>query len=243
MSLFESPFETLFQRFWKSRLAAFAFEGAQATGWWRDMYRELIDVALATGPAIADASSALDVGCGEGLGTRILAERFRRVVGVDISEHMVSRSRAHAAAADVTNAEYRTADATSLPFADDSFDMVTATSVVYLTADSTRTLAEMGRVCRPDGRVASFDPSPRLTLPRALGGVLRGEICGRAPLRATLFLIGWVAASRLNHRFSPADMTRMLSAAHLRVEHLETRHRGMVLFTIGRPQKRHPPML
>ena len=53
---------------------------------------------------------------------------------------------------------------TSLPFADDSFDLVLSVAVMHHIAapdDVRRTLAEMVRVARPGGRVLVWDHNPR----------------------------------------------------------------------------------
>lgn len=69
---------------------------------------------------LADGARVLDLGCGDGVKTRRLAERFE-VVGVDISPEQLRLARA--AAPEVTFVE---ADFTELDFAPESFDAVTA---------------------------------------------------------------------------------------------------------------------
>lgn len=227
---------SLLEAFWKNRLVAAAFENAQVTSWWKRVYEDLVDAAAGPDPRGARSlSDALDVGCGEGLGTRVLAARFTRVVGVDISANMIRRARLHADRAGLSNAEYREADIRCLPFRDNSFDLVTSTSLVYFLPDPVSALREMARVCRPDGRVASFDPAKELTLRRAMAAIADGEVRGQASGRAALFLIGWAAASRLSRRFSREDVLELLASAGLQPVLVEPRCRGMVLFTIATP--------
>jgi 2-polyprenyl-3-methyl-5-hydroxy-6-metoxy-1,4-benzoquinol methylase len=72
-----------------------------------------------------DGLSGLDVGCGEGHNTRLLAERGARMTGIDISERFVR----HAREAEVRRPfgiDYKLASAVDLPFGEASFDFATA---------------------------------------------------------------------------------------------------------------------
>lgn len=101
----------------------------------------------------------LDVGCGTGALASRLAGAGYDMAGVDPSEGMlrVLRSRAPGIRAEQ-------ASGTSLPFADDSFDLVLSVAVMHHIAepgDVRRTLAEMVRVARPSGRILIWDHNPR----------------------------------------------------------------------------------
>lgn len=232
----------LMDAIWKTRFMAAVFENAQVTSWWGRVFEELVDAA--SGPSGSDEpttlSDALDVGCGEGMGSRVLAKRVPRIVGVDISAHMVRRARRHADRAGLANTEYREADACRLPFPDQSFDLVTSTSLVYLLPDPAGVLRELGRVCRAGGRVASFDPARGLTLRRAATAIAGGEVEGRASTRAAFFLIGWVGVSLLHRRFSREEVLGLMAVAGLEPVLVETRCRGMVLFSVGTPARTTP---
>jgi SAM-dependent methyltransferase len=90
--------------------------------------------------------SFLDVGCGRGeLLERVHDALGARVVGLDQSEHMVELARARGCEAVV-------GDAQALPFADGSFDCVSAAWMLYHVPDVDRALAEFARVLRPGGR-------------------------------------------------------------------------------------------
>ncbi len=95
---------------------------------------------------------ALDVGCGPGPLTRVLAERLGadNVAAVDPSEPFVAACRSRVPAADV-----RVAVAEELPFAANEFDVVLAQLVVQLMDDRDRGVREMARVARPGGVVAA----------------------------------------------------------------------------------------
>ncbi len=102
---------------------------------------------------------ALDVGCGTGaLAQRLAASGFD-VVGVDPSEGMLDVMRRRSP--EVTAVQ---ASAMSLPFVNDSFDLVLTVAAIHHIADARdvrSTLAEMVRVCRPSGRVLIWDHNPR----------------------------------------------------------------------------------
>lgn len=95
----------------------------------------------------ARPESILDVGCGEGVITSAWAERLAgaRVVGVDL-EH--PRLRAEWESLARPGLEFRAADATSLPFSTDEFDVAAAIESLEHIADPGSVLAEMARVAR-----------------------------------------------------------------------------------------------
>ena len=91
----------------------------------------------------------LEVACGTGRFTVLLAEQGADVVGMDISEAMLEqgRAKAHAAGVEAT-LEFMQADAGRLPFPDDHFDSVFAMRFFHLAPDPEAFIAEMRRVSR-----------------------------------------------------------------------------------------------
>jgi arsenite methyltransferase len=104
---------------------------------------------------IGEGSYVLDVGCGAGQTPCYLARRHGcSVVGVDILEAMIERSRERAEREGVTDkVEFRVADAQDLPFEDDIFDAVITESVTVFPEDKERTVSEYARVTKPGGYV------------------------------------------------------------------------------------------
>ncbi|MBM3190054.1 MAG: thiamine diphosphokinase, partial [Chloroflexi bacterium] len=90
---------------------------------------------------------ALDVGTGTGLYAVALAGQGLHVTGLDSSEAMLSVARAKPAP--VT---WQQGDAASLPFGDESYDLVLCITGLEFMADYRRALAEMYRVLAPGGR-------------------------------------------------------------------------------------------
>jgi SAM-dependent methyltransferase len=95
----------------------------------------------------AAPASVLDVGCGEGVLTLEWAERLGegRIVGIDLDD---DKLRAEWAARRRPNLEFRTEEATRLPFADDEFDMATAIEVLEHVPEPEVTLGEMARLAQ-----------------------------------------------------------------------------------------------
>lgn len=103
---------------------------------------------------IAADSVCLDVGCGDaGTSGPWLTDHTARYVGVDVSEPAVSMARA--AGFDVR----LISDATSLPFADGSFDVVTCIEVFEHLFAPDRAAAEIARVLRADGLLIATVPN------------------------------------------------------------------------------------
>jgi arsenite methyltransferase len=104
---------------------------------------------------IIDGSYVLDVGCGVGLTPSYLAKRYGcRVMGVDIRESMVERSREQALAQGVTElTEFQVADAMGLPFDEGTFDVVLSESVLAMVADKAKALSEYLRVLKSGGYI------------------------------------------------------------------------------------------
>jgi SAM-dependent methyltransferase len=94
----------------------------------------------------------LDVGCGDAALVVALAQRGARVTGVDVDPNVVSAGRARAAASGVAS-DILQGDIRALPFADDSFDIVLAVTVLCFVDDAGRAVREMIRVLHPGGRL------------------------------------------------------------------------------------------
>ncbi|XP_037345460.2 putative methyltransferase DDB_G0268948 [Pungitius pungitius] len=93
---------------------------------------------------------AVDLGCGTGQNSRLLAPHFQEVVGIDISECQLEEARAVPGYPNVT---YRKGTAEELPFPDCSVDLLAAASAAHWF-DQSRFLAEANRVLKPGGCVA-----------------------------------------------------------------------------------------
>lgn len=97
----------------------------------------------------------LDVGCGNGAFTEMVAERCAplAITGIDPSEEQLSFARQRPA---LHAAAFRQADAMALPFADGAFDVAVMPLVIFFVPDPAKGVAEMSRVVGGGGLVTAY---------------------------------------------------------------------------------------
>jgi ubiquinone/menaquinone biosynthesis C-methylase UbiE len=107
--------------------------------------------------AFSPASRVLEVGCGTGALTRVLAcwPGVESVVGVDPAPLLLERARVLSDG--LENVSYQEGDGRSLPFPDATFDVVVFDSTLCHVPGPERAVAEAFRVLREDGVLAVFD--------------------------------------------------------------------------------------
>ena len=110
--------------------------------------------AIAAVAAAGKRPRVLDLGCGDGRISALLADAGGEVTGLDPSE--VALERARRARPDLHF--LRPADDGSLPLPDASFDVVVAVNVLEHVADTQRLMSEVRRVLVPGGRLAVAVP-------------------------------------------------------------------------------------
>jgi ubiquinone/menaquinone biosynthesis C-methylase UbiE len=102
----------------------------------------------------------VDLGSGGGFDCFIAAAQVGPeglVVGIDMTEEMLDRSRAAATAMGLRNVEFRQGVIESLPIEDGSVDVVISNGVINLCADKRQVFAEISRALRPGGRLQFAD--------------------------------------------------------------------------------------
>ena len=184
-------------------------------------------------PHLRPGMRLLDVGCGVGSITLDLAELVApgKVVGVDQDASQIEIARASAASRGLTNTRFQTGSAYELPFADSSFDVALAHTLLFHLSDHPRALGELRRVLAPGGLVAISDDhwGTWLIAP------------DDAPMRRALdkFIIKGLIAAGANPFYSPHLRGLLLEAGFARVEGFalapetsgtleETRHMALV---------------
>ena len=124
---------------------------ATAYGLFTGRFSEPLSREFADVVALTPGQRVLDVGCGPGALTQVLAERLGppAVSAVDPSVAYVEAARAR-----LPGVEVRRAAAESLPYAAGTFDAALAQLVVHFMVDPVAGLREMARVTKPAGVVA-----------------------------------------------------------------------------------------
>ncbi|HAY84610.1 MAG TPA: hypothetical protein DCY42_06715 [Chloroflexi bacterium] len=145
-----------------------------------------------------NGQSALDVGCGPGLLPALLGREGVRAFGIDQDTEMLRNTLHPGIAAGA---------ATQLPFADHTFDLVTASNLLYLNPEPLPILAEMIRVLRVGGWICLLNPSERMTVREAERLAEARKLEGLA--RDTLLNYGQRAED--NYRWDAQDLQAMLA--------------------------------
>ena len=129
-------------------------------------YTTALGSAMADFADVEPGMTALDVGCGPGALTAVLAER---VGAASVAAAEPSEPFAEACRSRLPGVKVVSASAEALPFADAAFDVTLSQLVVNFMGDARAGVREMARVTRPSGVVAScvWDYAGEMTLLRA----------------------------------------------------------------------------
>lgn len=98
---------------------------------------------------IKASDDVLECACGTGLLSGAIAAQCRHLVATDFSEKMLRRARKKHR--HLPNVEFRWGNILEIDFPRDRFDIVVAANVIHLLEEPHQALAEMSRVCRPNG--------------------------------------------------------------------------------------------
>src|SRR6266542_4315200 len=96
-------------------------------------------------------ASLLEVGCGMGTDLLQFARGGANVTGVDLTPRSIEISRQHLSVYD-ERGDFAISDCETLPFADDSFDVVYSNGVLHHTPNTAGAVREVHRVLRPGGQ-------------------------------------------------------------------------------------------
>ena len=185
----------------------------------------------------ADAN-VLDLACGTGDLAFAAAERAPRgaVLGVDASVAMIDIARARAAHARAGHVRFAVGDVSALDVPTASVDAITAGYALRNVPDYRRGIAEIARVLKPGGVVATLDfYRPRSALWRRVflsylsaAGNLVGWLWHREPV-----VYGYIARS-IDHFVSWQEFSASLVAHGMRVERVRTKLLGGVALHFAR---------
>ncbi len=120
----------------------------------------------------------LDVACGVGATTRLMARRFALdAVGLDISKSNLAKARETSAADPPAQIEFIDGSAARLPCAEESFEAVVCECDVSTFPDQPCVLAEFARVLKPGGVVGLSDVVVEDALPDDIAGRIAPWTC------------------------------------------------------------------
>ena len=120
--------------------------------------------------SLRQGERVVDVGSGAGFDSFVAAHqvgRTGRVVGVDMTDEMLSKSRTTAALLGWEQVEFRQGLAENLPVEDGWADVVISNGVINLCADKQAVFNEIHRVLRPGGRLQFADIANGRPVPEA----------------------------------------------------------------------------
>lgn len=171
--------------------AAFAGASVDAMRVYDDLIATLFapwaqDIVRRVDPAAG--ASALDIACGPGTVSRVLADRIGvsgRVVATDISPAMLEIAQAKPGPAGAAPIEWVVSPAAPLDVPDDSFDVVTCQQGLQFFPDKSAALSEMRRALRDGGRAvvtfwAAVEDQPLFAIVRdAVEAVMGSTIAAR----------------------------------------------------------------
>ncbi len=132
------------------RILSFGYDIFPLGPWTRSLQRKVIFIMR---PRPNEA--ILDVGCGTGAALRMLLRRHHRgkLAGVDLSPQMLRKARRKLG----LDADLRLADAASLPFRTENFDIVMSTAAFHHFPEPGKAVQEMARVLKRGGRLYIAD--------------------------------------------------------------------------------------
>jgi arsenite methyltransferase len=119
---------------------------------------------------LAKGEHVVDVGSGGGFDSFVAVHQVGasgKVIGVDMTEEMLAKSRSTARALGVANVEFREGLAEHLPVEDNWADVVISNGVINLCADKRAVFSEIWRVLRPGGRLQFADIANGKPVPEA----------------------------------------------------------------------------
>ena len=119
---------------------------------------------------LAKGEQVVDVGSGGGFDSFVAAHQVGatgKVVGVDMTDEMLAKSRSTVKKLELNNVEFREGFAEALPVEDSWADVVVSNGVINLCANKKMTFSEIYRVLRPGGRLQFADIANGKPVPEA----------------------------------------------------------------------------
>ncbi len=152
-------YEQANQTYWTDRAQSYSdqhigeLRGAQHSAWAQELDQHLIELA----PNKERFSvSVLDIGCGPGFFSIILAELGYNVTAIDYTNSMLDQAKANARSASV-DVEFHQMNAEELTFEDHAFDAVVSRNLTWNLPHPSNAYHEWERILRPGGIMLNYD--------------------------------------------------------------------------------------
>jgi 2-polyprenyl-3-methyl-5-hydroxy-6-metoxy-1,4-benzoquinol methylase len=107
----------------------------------------------------------LDIACGTGFGSDLLAEKASRVIGGDIDAHTIEKNKS---IWNRTNLDFQKLDATQLPFEEDTFDVLISFETIEHSTQYEAMLSEFKRVTKKGGLLFISTPNIYMNSPTGM---------------------------------------------------------------------------
>ena len=153
--------------------------------YYKDLRRSSNDLSghysrLAGKLGVADGSQVLDVACGSGEWLKTIRKLSAKVAGIDISDKAIDICKD-----EMPDGEFACGPAESLPFPDDTFDLVTCLGSLEHFVDQKAAIADMVRVSKPSADVLILVPNAEFLTYRL--GLYKGT--NQKDIKETLYSI------------------------------------------------------
>ncbi|HWX78149.1 MAG TPA: methyltransferase domain-containing protein [Candidatus Acidoferrales bacterium] len=187
-------------------------------------YRRVLERFL-TELELKPSETILEVGCGSGVFTRLLAQRTEganSITGLDINRYFLGEASLLArkeGCADVV--EFREGSAENLPFADNSFDVGVSVTVTE-ECDAERMVVELARVTRPGGRVGVMVRAE--DMPSYVNAPVRAELKTKMEIPRGNVAAKGCADGSLYRRFSATGLSAIKMFPQLATFRLDEPH-------------------
>lgn len=117
-----------------------------------DSIQMLIELA-----GINHSDKVLDIACGPGLVLCEFAKVAQEAIGIDLTEQMLIQANIGQKELGLTNVKWILGNVTNLPFESNSFSVVITRYSFHHFIEPEKVLAEMYRVCKPNGKILIAD--------------------------------------------------------------------------------------